>query len=495
VGIPPSNYKSILCQLKDDPSLVLIEENEKGAAAKIFAFEDFPSDKVDPIPLFPDSEFVAAGISSSRDHLLLIYSPGIVKVIPNEVISMTMTAKEEKLETNIVDTSYMAVSVNPSLEYAQMFKDAWRLLRDYFYDTNMNGIDWREMLDRYKDLVKRCSKREELDDILAQMASELSALHVFVYGGEYNDPVREDDAMKKINEVPCLGATFERSVEFKGYIVTSIAHRDPDFNLNDGRSIYSPLSSQSLELSGQRGLEVGDVVVGINGESVMRVPDMHMLLRGTAGRSVRFDVIRQPEARRLDEFPGNSTSSGVLKPEPIIAVPLPQKDGENLRYAAWEWNTRQKAKEMARDRGFSLGYVHLRSMEGPSDVDAFMRGFFPDYNKDALIIDVRHNRGGNIDSWYVQESLKAVNPHLDSNEFRFFFRLLDILQRKAWMFWQDRATNIYNGGLGWDEQFAFRGHLVVLVDEKTSSDGEGFARGVSELGLGRLVGTRTWGGG
>lgn len=73
--------------------------------------------------------------------------------------------------------------------------------------------------------------------------------------------------------------------------------------------------------------------------------------------------------------------------------------------------------------------------------------------------------------------------------------LLDVLQKQAWMYWEGRSTNITTGGLGWDMQFAFRGHLVVLINEHTSSDGEGFARGVSELGLGKLVGTRTWGGG
>jgi tricorn protease len=63
------------------------------------------------------------------------------------------------------------------------------------------------------------------------------------------------------------------------------------------------------------------------------------------------------------------------------------------------------------------------------------------------------------------------------------------------MYWESRDFTADNGGLGWDEQYAFRGHIVVLVDEKTSSDGEGVARGISELGLGRLIGTRTWGGG
>jgi tricorn protease len=73
--------------------------------------------------------------------------------------------------------------------------------------------------------------------------------------------------------------------------------------------------------------------------------------------------------------------------------------------------------------------------------------------------------------------------------------VLDVLQRKPWMYWQSRAFNPSNGGLGWDEHFAFRGHIVVLLDEKTSSDGEGVSRGISELGLGKLIGTRTWGGG
>ena len=88
----------------------------------------------------------------------------------------------------------------------------------------------------------------------------------------------------------------------------------------------------------------------------------------------------------------------------------------------------------------------------------------------ALIIDVRNNRGGNIDSW-----------------------ILDVLQRKAWMYWQQSRSN--DESTLWNTRFAFRGHLVVLINEHTSSDGEAFARDVSELGLGKLVGKRTWGGG
>jgi C-terminal processing protease CtpA/Prc len=468
-GIPAGHYRSIVCQFKDDPSLLLVESGDKGPAMTLFAFEDFPSDKIEAMPIFPSLDYMGSGVSTTRNHLLFIFS-GLMKVVPNSVESVIKMMADTKMESHIVDTLDMSISIWPSLEYEQIFNDAWRLLRDYFYDTNMNGIDWVTMHTRYKDLVKRCSKREELDNVLAQMAAELSALHVFVYGGEYGDPTHGNEKLKKAYQVASLGASFERSVAYKGYVITSIADRDPDYSLMDGKSIYSPLSDQVLALSGQRGLEAGDVIVGINGESVMRVPDMHMLLRGMAGRSVRLDVLRQPDSRRRQLQ--NATETADLKPTPVIAVPLSQKDGDNLRYSSWEWRTREKAQALAKTKAFSVGYVHMRSMEGPEDMDAFARGFFSDYDKQALIIDVRHNRGGNIDSW-----------------------LLDILQRKAWMFWQGRATSVNNGGLGWDQQFAFRGHIVVLIDEKTSSDGEGFSRGVSELGLGRLVGTRTWGGG
>jgi tricorn protease len=306
-------------------------------------------------------------------------------------------------------------------------------------------------------------ERRELDDVLGQMSAELSALHVFVYGGEYNDPMHGNKKLGKMHEVASLGITVERSLEYNGYIITSIAHPDPDFDIVDGSKIYSPLSHEVLRLSGQIGPKIGDVIVGVNGESTIKVMDLHVLLRGMAGRSVRLDVIRRSLA--------NKGTKSFL-PEPIIAVPISLEDADNLRYAAWEWKTLQLAERLASGKGFTVGYIHLQSMEGPADIDAFTRGFFSNYNKDALIIDVRHNLGGNIDSW-----------------------LLDVLQRRPWMYWQGRATNPENGGLGWDQQFAFRGHLVVLINEKSSSDAEGFARGVSELGLGKLVGTRTWGGG
>ena len=493
-NIPKASYATIISQLKDDVALILMEDGENGPIVKVFSIDDFPSDGVDPMPVdIPGMEVISAGLSTSRHHLWFIYklpSKYRTKIIGNDAGSVvSMLIKDDAFTKNIVDNVQWALSIWPSLEYQQMYADAWRLLRDYYYDAGMTDINWKEVYERYLPLVGRAAKREELDDVLRQMASELSALHVFVYGGEYNSPLHEDVSLEMANEVSSLGATLRRSVEWAGYVVTSIPERDQDFALMDGKAIYSPLSEDTLRMSGQRGLEVGDVIIGVNGESVMNVPSIQMLLRGMAGKSVRLEVLRVKSgpspllARKRKRQLDAASDVGETKdkkdkgddeatPEPLIAVPLSPSDAAHLRYTAWEWRTRNAVKDLSQKAGFTAGYIHLRDMSGGKAADAFVRGFYPDYDKQALIVDVRANHGGNIDSW-----------------------LLDVLQKRAWMYWQGRATNITNGGLGWDEQFAFRGHVVVLINEKTSSDGEGFSRGISELGLGKLVGTRTWGGG
>jgi len=470
--IPVGEY-IFLHQLIDDASLILCAKSNTGMYEVVtYAFGSFPGNSIEEMPIqFVNKELQNFGVSSDRKYVYFTYS-GQTKVFGNNAADFMKYLVQDTAEytKNIVDTDRWVLNVWPKLEYQQLYSDAWRMLRDYYYDPNMGNVDWNMMHDRYLPLVARCGRREELDDVLKQMAAELSALHVFVYGGEYNDPLHGNINLRLANQVASLGAVLERSAEWGGYIVKEIPEVDPDFNPLDGRMIYSPLSDKTLKLTGQRGLLEGDVIVGVNGEAAMAVPDIHMLFRGMAGRSIRLDVLRIKSQSSFGR--DRRMVKDAYIPEPVIVVPLGPDATENLRYAAWEWKTRNKAKELAKEQGFSVGYMHLRSMSGAEGEDSFVRGFYPDFDKQGLIVDVRHNHGGNIDSW-----------------------LLDVLQRKAWMYWQGRATNVTTGGLGWDEQFAFRGHLVILIDEKTSSDGEGFSRGVSELGLGKLVGTRTWGGG
>ena len=87
-----------------------------------------------------------------------------------------------------IDLSRWTFDTNPRAEFHELFLDAWRLERDYFYDRNMHGVDWKAMRDRYLPLVDRVADRDDLNDVIAQMVSELSALHIFVFGGDARKP-------------------------------------------------------------------------------------------------------------------------------------------------------------------------------------------------------------------------------------------------------------------------------------------------------------------
>ena len=140
----------------------------------------------------------------------------------------------------------------------------------------------------------------------------------------------------------------------------------------------------------------------------------------------------------------------------------PTYSESNLRYTDWEYTRRLQVDE---ESDGEIGYLHLRAMGG-GNINEFYRNFYPVFDRGGLIIDVRRNNGGNIDSV-----------------------ILEKLMRQAWMYWKDRA-----GNPTWNMQYAFRGHMVVLVDQNTASDGEAFADGFRRLGLGPVIGMRTWGG-
>jgi tricorn protease len=334
----------------------------------------------------------------------------------------------EKLEESKVDLSRWSFSFDPREQWRQMFTEAWRLERDYFYDPSLHGLDWKAILQKYRPLADRVTSRGELNDLLAQMVSELSALHIFVRGGDLRKGPDEV-------EIASLGAELARDEAAGGYRVARIYRSDPD--LPDA---LSPLLRPGVNVA------EGDVVEAINGVSTLSVADPALLLRNQAGRQVLLRVRPQGKAPARD----------------AVAVPITPDQAASLRYDDWENSRRLRVEEAGQG---AIGYVHLRAM-GADDYAAWARGFYPVFDRQGLIVDVRHNRGGNIDSW-----------------------ILGKLLRKAWFYWKPPVGDPY-----WNMQYAFRGHVAVLVDAHTASDGEAFAEGARRLGLARLIGTRTWGG-
>ena len=318
--------------------------------------------------------------------------------------------------------------IQPREEFRQMFREAWRLERDYFYDRRMNGVDWPGMLAKYQPLVDRVSDRAELSDLLSQMVGELSALHIFVRGGDLR---KGKDSIAPAS----LGAQLARDEKAGGLRVAHIYRSDPDYP-----DRLAPLARPGVDV------HEGDVIEAINGVPALSVPDAAILLRDTADRQVLLRVRPAPPGAARD----------------VIVTPITPDRETGLRYDEWEYTRLTRVEELGHGH---IGYVHLRAMGG-GDYAEWARDFYPVFDRAGLIVDVRHNRGGNIDSW-----------------------ILEKLLRKAWFYWQPRVGDPY-----WNMQYAFRGHLVVLVDHNTASDGEAFAEGFRRLGLGKVIGTRTWGG-
>lgn len=318
--------------------------------------------------------------------------------------------------------------VDPRDEWRQMFTEAWRLERDYFYDRNMHGVDWAAMKAKYLPLVDRVTDRAELSDVIAQMVGELSALHIFVRGG---------DARRGVDQVQpaSLGATFARDEQRGGFRVTHVYKTDPDVPGD-----LSPLARVGVNV------QEGDVIQMVNGIPALSATDVASLLRNQADKQVLLRIAPQG---------GKATRE-------VIVTPVTLARETAMRYDEWEYTRRLAVEKAGQNK---IGYVHLRAMQS-GDMSQWQREFYPVFDREGLIVDVRHNTGGNIDSW-----------------------ILEKLLRKAWFYWQPRV-----GSPTWNMQYAFRGHVVVICDQNTASDGEAFAEGFRRLGLGKVVGTRTWGG-
>jgi tricorn protease len=415
VPVPPGNYSD----LSSDGKRLYFVSSEAGTPRG--SLKTLSIDNKSPKPETFSDDIASYELSQDRKKVLVRKGQDLF------VFDAGAKAPQDTSK-NKVPLGDWTFRLDPRDEWRQMFTEAWRLERDYFYDRGMHGIDWPGMKAKYMPLVDRVTDRAELSDILSQMVGELSALHIFVRGGDLR---RGTD-----NVAPAsLGATFVRDDKAGGYRVERIYKSDPDIPEE-----LSPLARVNVNVG------EGDVIEAINGIPTLSARDIHALLREQAGKQMLLKV--KPKA-------GGGGRD-------VVVMPISMGRENDLRYDDWEYTRRLAVEKASNNR---MGYVHLRAMGG-GNMAEWEREFYPVFDREGLIIDVRHNTGGNIDSW-----------------------ILGRLLRKAWFFWQPRV-----GNPTWNMQYAFRGHMVVLVDENTASDGEAFAEGFRRLGLGKVIGTRTWGG-
>ena len=316
--------------------------------------------------------------------------------------------------------------VEPRDEWRQLFADAWRFHREHLYDPAMHGTDWPAARRKYEALVERVTDRAELADLMGQMSAELSVLHSQVGAGD----VRKGED----NILPAtLGAALTMVAD--GARIDRIYRTDPEL-VSDAPPLARP----------EVGAREGDVIVAVDGRAVTGVADISLLLREKAGKQVLLAL-----------------KGGDGEVRRAIVVPAPAALAASFRRSDGEWERRRRVEEAS---GGRFGYLALRAM-GREDVATFARDFYPLAAREGLVIDVRDNDGGSIDSIVIEKLL-----------------------RRAWAYWQTR-----DGRQFWNMQQAFRGRIVVLVNERTYSDGETFAEGMKRLGLATIVGRRTAGAG
>ncbi len=322
-----------------------------------------------------------------------------------------------------LDLGRAGVLVEPTVEWAQMLREAWRLQREQFWDPAMAGVDWPAVRARYEAVLPRVRTRLELSDLLWEMQGELGTSHAYELGGDLR-------AMPAYHR-GFLGADAHWDAARGGYVIDAILRGD-----SWNRSDDSPLAAPGLDV------RVGDAIVAVGGTPVdaQRTPDEALVHR--AGRDVVLEVERDGTRRR------------------VLVRAL--ADERMLRYRAWVEANRHTVHERTAGR---VGYVHIPDM-GPWGFAEFHRGYLSEFEREALVVDVRYNGGGH------------VSP-----------LLLEKLARKRVGYDISR----YGPPAPYPPE-SVGGPLVAITNQFAGSDGDIFSHCFKLYGLGPLVGMRTWGG-
>jgi tricorn protease len=254
-----------------------------------------------------------------------------------------------------IDLSRVRVPVNPGIEWRQMFREAWRLQRDHFWNAEMSGVDWLQVYDSYSPLVERVASRSEFSDLVWEMQGELGTSHCYEIGGDYRPAPAYG--------MGSLGADFAYDPESAAWRVAHIVQGDA-WDENSG----SPLAKAGLNV------QVGDRLLSVNGQKLSQSLSPGVALVDQPGREVTLVFSRD----------------GEEKPRPVTVRTLPSDTP--ARYREWVEKNRRYVHAAT---GGKVGYIHIPDM-GPSGYSEFHRGFLAEIDRPGLIVDLRYNSGGEV---------------------------------------------------------------------------------------------------
>lgn len=336
-------------------------------------------------------------------------------------------AEFEKLEEkHNLKTEDIQVKIDPQREWANIFNEAWKVNRDYFYDPNMHGVDWNAMKAKYQPFLGDVTTRSDLYRVMEWMFSELGVGHHRFSG--------RGDRLHTIEGVKggLLGADYK--IENNRYRISKVYG-----GLNWNPKLRSPLTEPGVNVN------VGDYVLEVNGEEVKGSDNLYKYFENTADKIVMLTV----------------SPDNTLKNSRKVKV-TPVEDEWALRNRDWVEGNIKKVHEATNGR---VAYVYV-----PNTADAgheyFKRYFFPQANKEAIIIDERFNGGGQLADYYI-----------------------DILKKPEQAHWNFR----YGKDLK-SPSASIQGPKVMLINETAGSGGDYLPWMFRKFELGTIVGKRTWGG-
>jgi tricorn protease len=406
VPLPPAEYTSLVA----------------GAAGTFFYTEGAESQHLSLYRLAekkPTS--LIEGISSydvSADRKKLLYHAG-------DHWGIIAGDQPAKVGDGALDVDQLAMVVDPKAEWAEMFRDAWRTQREFFYDAKMHGNNWQAIYDKYKVFVPYIEHRADLGYLIAMVGGELTVGHSYLEGpGDVPDTAHV--------AVGVLGADY--AVDHGYYRIQKI-YSTGQWN----PSLQAPLAVPGLKVA------EGDYILAVNGRAVLAPANLYRFFEGTANRQTTL---------RVNSAPG-------LQGSWLVTV-VPIEDDEPLRTAAWIEGNRLLVDKLS---GGRLGYVWLPNTAG-GGYTSFKRMYFPQIDKDGMIIDERYNQGGEIADYIV-----------------------DALNRPVVGYFAERAGKPITMPM-----MTAPGPKVMVVNESAGSGGDALPYYFRAMKLGPLVGTRTWGG-
>lgn len=340
-------------------------------------------------------------------------------------IFVTRFPVEKANLTDAVDLSHLMAPVDYAQEWPQIFDEVWRAFRDGFYLENMHGADWKAIKEKYAALLPYAKTRYDLNYIIGEMISELGCGHAYVNPGE----------VKGIDRISMglLGAELSRDKN-GFYRIDKIIPG----------AVYSSKLKSPLEEPGL-GVKEGDFITEIDGVPVTSTDNIYTLLVGKAGVPTELTI-------------NTSSAPGGKK---IVIDPI--NDESALYHYNWVQNNIRRVEEAS---GGKVGYIYIPDM-GPEGLNEFARYFYPQLDKEALIIDDRANGGGNVSPMIIERLLRTPYRMTMSRTSSKVGTIPD-------------ATHV--------------GPKVLLINKYSASDGDLFPWSFKANNLGTVIGTRTWGG-